>query len=99
MNIKRNCKHCGKPDHMTRLVDAEYGVQDVRHWTCFRCHPELDSSAINNSGMEGGLKAMRSENLGLGDIYCEDFQKDVDEGDQERYADEDTQIELDEEAI
>jgi hypothetical protein len=95
----RSCKHCGESKHMRKLVDAEYGIFSERYWTCFQCHPELDSSAINNSGQSGGLKAMRSEDDGMGDVYCDSFDKDLDEEAQEKYADEDTELELEDDTV
>jgi len=60
LRAKRNCQHCGKSDHMTRVVDAQCGVYDVRHRICYRCHPELDATSPLN-GPDGGLKIMKSD--------------------------------------
>lgn len=86
MRAKRNCQHCGKPDHMTRVVDAEAGIFDVRHRICYRCHPELDSGSILN-GPDGGLKVMKSDLRDQSWDYCEPLPKEsTKDGDLEESA-------------
>lgn len=88
MRAKRTCQHCGKNDHMTRVIDAGAGVYDVRYRICYRCHPELDSTSHLN-GPDGGLKAMKSEFRDSSWDYCEPMPKDMGEK-EDKYADDET---------
>ncbi len=90
IRAKRNCQNCGKPDHMTRVVDAQANVFDVRYRVCYRCHPELDAGSHLN-GPEGGLRAMKSDlRDGSWDVL-ETMPRDMGSEDEaEEYASEDT---------
>lgn len=88
MKVKRKCQNCNSNEHMARVVDAQYGVYDVRHRICYKCHPELDSSSHLN-GPDGGLKAMKSEFRDSSWDYCEPMPKDMSEKD-DKYADDET---------
>lgn len=82
MKAKRNCQNCGINDHMIRVIDAKYGVYDVRHRICYRCHPELDSTSLLN-GPDGGLKAMKSELRDESWNVLETMPKEMDQEDEQ----------------
>src|SRR5690606_15389607 len=91
MRAKRNCQNCGKSEHMTRVVDAQYGIYDVRHRICYRCHPELDSTSHLN-GPDGGLKIMKSDLRDDAWNQLETMPKDMGNEEDDRYADDDTVV-------
>ena len=96
MRVKRNCQHCGKPDHMTRVIDAQREVFDVRYRICYSCHPELDAGSHLN-GKGGGLKLMKSDHRDERWDYCEPMPKDVGREDEEdKYTDDDTILDAEE---
>lgn len=92
IKAKRNCQHCGKSDHMTRVIDAKAGIFDVRYRICYRCHPELDAGSVYN-GPEGGLKVMKSE---LRDASWDVLETMPKEKESEEYADDETIVDASE---
>src|SRR5690348_227977 len=94
MKIKRKCSNCNSSEHMTRCVDKQYDVWDVRHRVCYKCHPELDAGALLN-GPEGGMPIMKDSHRDAGWIYCEPLAKDTAE-ESEKYVDDETVVNAEE---
>lgn len=96
MRAKRNCQHCGKSDHMTRVIDAKAGVFDVRYRICYKCHPELDAGSHLN-GPDGGLKLMKSEHRDSRWDVLEPMPRDKGTDEEpETYVDDDTIVDAEE---